>query len=169
MGVFKFGKATTTDTRVSVAGSTHDHRQRLEAKESLKYPPVLFSGIQARSVGEGFKTSIEKGKVTVWACSIMPDHVHMVIGRHRCDIETIVNLLKGEATKRLLADGLHPLAQHASTEGEVPRCFAKKFWKVYLDSVEGIDRSVVYVDGNPEKEGKPRQRWRFVTPYHRDV
>jgi hypothetical protein len=38
-------------------------------------------------------------------------------------------------------------------------------WKVYLDSEEAIENAIAYVNGNPAKEGKPRQRWSFVTPF----
>src|SRR5437016_61548 len=80
----RFGRATKTDSRRSVAARPHDRALREEAKQALQYPAVEFSGKQAQLIGQGFRKSIHKGGVPVWACAILPKHVHMVIGRHTC-------------------------------------------------------------------------------------
>jgi hypothetical protein len=76
-----------------------------------------------------------------------------------------VNLLKGEATRALLAEALHPLAAWSRPSGKVPHCWARGAWKVFLDTAADIMRAIRYVEENPVKEEKPRQRWTFVTPY----
>ena len=77
----KFGEATKVETRQSVAAAPHDRKLRKEAKEALKYPAVIFTGVQARSIGTGFATYLKRSGVVVWACSILPDHVHLVVRR----------------------------------------------------------------------------------------
>ncbi len=94
----RFGKATKTNSRVSVAGVTHDFHLRTEAKRALKHPPVQFSGRQA----------------------------------------------------------LWPLHE--------PPVWAKGCWKVFLDTPAGVTRAIDYVNANPERDGKPPQRWSVVTP-----
>jgi hypothetical protein len=42
-------------------------------------------------------------------------------------------------------------------------------WNAYLGSVAAVERAIRYVEGNTEKEGKPRQQWRFVTPFDLQV
>jgi hypothetical protein len=42
------------------------------------------------------------------------------------------------------------------------KCFARGEWKVYLDTEEEVRRAIAYVEENPLKEGKRRQRWGFV-------
>ncbi len=76
-----------------------------------------------------------------------------------------VNLLKGEATKQLKKENLHPLAEHVESDGRMPSPWAHREWKVYLDSEEAIEDAIWYVEENPQKEGKPRQDWSFVTPF----
>ncbi len=49
----EFGEATKVDTHRSVAGVPHDRKKRLEAKEALDYPPVIFDGHQAKAIGSG--------------------------------------------------------------------------------------------------------------------
>jgi REP element-mobilizing transposase RayT len=163
--LFRFGPPTKIDTKRSVAAAAHNRGLRLAAKQALKYPEVHFTGVQARTVAEGFKDSIQRGKLTVWACSILPEHIHMVIARHTTDVEWIVNLLKGAATRELREQKMHPFERFASSNGKVPMCWARKLWKVFLDSDEDIRRAIKYVENNPVKEGKRRQRWSFVKPY----
>ena len=88
----------------------------------------------------------------------------VVIARHRYEVEKISNLLKGEATKQLVAESLHPLAQF--TRGERPPSpWARGQWKVFLDCESAIEEAIHYVEQNPIKEEKPRQKWSFVTPF----
>jgi hypothetical protein len=89
----------------------------------------------------------------------------MVIARFRHPVEQIVIQLKGEATQLLVCEGLHPFAGSALPNGRLPKCWARGEWKVYLNNIEDIVRSIDYVRKNPIKEGKPLQRWSFVTPF----
>ena len=164
--LLRFGNATKTDTRRSVAGVRHDALLRKRAKEALKYPAVVLTGDQAAAVGRGFAESVHKSGFTLWACSILPEHVHLVVARHHFKIEQAVNLLKGEATKRLASENRHPLAEYRNPRGRAPTPWVENAWKVYLDSAADIARSIAYVERNPIKEGKPRQSWPFVTPFY---
>lgn len=155
---------TTTTERRSAAHLPHDHEQRLAAKAALKFPPVRFTGIQARAVGRGFAEYLQKSQIKVWACAILPEHVHLVTGKLPIKAEQLIIQLKGAATRRLVAEDLHPLRQFPTKKNRPPRCFARGEWKVYLD-FDDILRAIRYVEQNPLKERKPRQNWDFVTPY----
>jgi REP element-mobilizing transposase RayT len=98
----------------------------------------------------------------VFACSILPEHVHMVIGRHGRGAERIVGHLKSAATRWLAAEGLHPFREEVKRDGRRQSPWAEKCWKVFLDSAEDIGRAVRYVEENPVKEGTGRQAWSFV-------
>jgi hypothetical protein len=63
----------------------------------------------------------------------------------------------------LIDEGLHPFAHLPAKDGRPPKCFAQGQWSVYLDTVDDVLRAVRYVEENPLKEGKPRQRWGFVS------
>jgi REP element-mobilizing transposase RayT len=148
----------------SLANRPHDRALRRAAKEALRYPEVIFTGVQARAIGHGFANYLERSGVVVWACSILPQHVHLVVARHTYQVEQVANLLKGDATRQLSAEGLHPLAAWKLADGRPPCCWARKEWKVFLDDEADILRAIRYVEQNPLKEGKPPQTWRFVTP-----
>jgi REP element-mobilizing transposase RayT len=161
--LFRHGRATKTDARHSLADVPHDHSKRSAAKEDLRYPAVYFTDDQIEAVGLGFGNYVAKSQLSVWACAVMPDHVHLVVGRHRLTVEKFVIQLKGAATEQLKVRALHPLASFADESGTVPKCFARGEWKVFLDE-DDIERTVEYVEQNPVKDGRPRQRWSFVKP-----
>jgi REP element-mobilizing transposase RayT len=160
--LLRFGAATKTGTRRSVADVPHHQERRQAAKRELKHPPVHFTGVQAQSIGRGFARFAQRSGVNVLACSILPEHVHMVVSRHRYEAEQITNLLKGAATRQLSSHGLHPFASYAVPGERLPKIWARGQWKVFLNSNADISRAVRYVQDNPLKEGKQRQRWGFV-------
>jgi REP element-mobilizing transposase RayT len=163
--LLRFGDATKTNTRRSVAGRPYDRNWRKGAQAALKYPPVSFTGVQARAIGDGFANFVERSSLIIWACSILPEHVHLVVARHNYQIEQIVNLMKGDATRALREQQLHPLGAWIDANGKLPHCWARGEWKVFLDDEAAILRAIRYVEENPIKEGKPRQSWRFVRPH----
>ncbi|HUU91974.1 MAG TPA: hypothetical protein VM238_12285 [Phycisphaerae bacterium] len=155
--LLRYGKATKVETRRSVAHVRHDARARLQAKRALRHPPVRLSGRQARAVGRGFARAVAESRYVVHACSVLPDHVHLVVGRHERTVGRIVGHLKARATQRLGAEGLWPPDKRPVWGG--------RGWKVFLDTPGDVRRAVAYVEDNPVKDGKPRQRWSFVVTF----
>ncbi len=131
----------------------------------MKYPEVEFTGRQALSVTQAFGAAAAKSGYTIYACCILPKHAHLVVERHSYPIEQVVRLLRQWATLRLLNDGLHPFADQRSSTGRLPSVWAQDFWKVFLFDAEDMVRAIQYVENNPLREGKQRQRWSFITPY----
>src|ERR1700750_1391287 len=76
----RFGKATKSHERRDL--NTADwEKWRGAATSALRFPPVVLSSKQARIVGNGFATRARKSCHAIWACSVLPEHVHLVIGR----------------------------------------------------------------------------------------
>jgi len=159
-----FGPATKVTTRRSVAHIEHDRAARETAKKALRFPPVVFTGIQAKLIGDGFAFRARASGLRVWACAVLPDHAHLVVGRHsRYDAETMMNQLKGAATYQLVHAELHPFATMRDVKGKLPSVWASSGWKVYLNDERHIRAAVRYVEMNPVRAGLRRQRWRCVT------
>ena len=161
--LLRFGRTTKSLERTEL--TPKQQQERATARNSLKYPAVILTGIQARAVGVGFANFVRKSNHTIWACSILEEHVHLVLARHTYKAEQIANLLKGEATKQLNREQLHPLRQHQAPKGRTPTPWASRCWKVYLDNEAAIETAIRYVNENPIKEGKQPQTWSFVRPF----
>jgi REP element-mobilizing transposase RayT len=157
--LFWYGPATKVTTRRSLARREHDRDLRRVQKSALRYDPVRFTGQQALSVATGFARAVIESGYVVFACSILPDHVHMVVQRHHNLAERMIGHFKARATQQLMQDGRHPFVEYRRPDGRVPSVWARRGWKVYLDSVEDIRRAIPYVEDNPLKEGKRRQQW----------
>ena len=161
----RYGKATKVTTGRSLAHRRHDHARRLQAKTHLKYPAVQLTGVQARAVGRGFSQILALLQLAAYACSILPDHVHLVTGIHPHDGKTVIGFLKRAATRQLIAEGLHPLAQYRRASGDLPSPWTAGGWVVYLDTEEQLRERIRYVEENPVRAGLRFQWWSFVSPF----
>ncbi len=115
----RFGPATKVNTTRSMADKPHDHAQRDAAKRAWKYPPVRFTGKQARTIAAGFTEAAQEHDYQVHALAILTDHAHMVMRWHQRDANDIAAHLKAKATRQLTRLDLHPLAAHTE-KGRTP-------------------------------------------------
>jgi len=152
----QFGPATRVKTRRSLADKPFDPIRREEMRYVLKHNPVQVNGEQARLVAAGFAYASAERDYTVHACAIMPNHAHLVFGRHESPIEKIVEHFKSRATRQLNVADINPLPRSPWSKGH---------WAVYLNSTEAIHRTIRYTENNPIKDGFKRQHWKFITPY----
>lgn len=159
------GEATKVDTRQSVAHQAHDVRLRRAAKDSLKYPPVELSGIQARAVARGIGAILPKVELAIHACAIMPDHVHVVTGKHRLDGDELIACLKRAGTRGLSEEGLNPMLSYPKADGRLPSPWGGRGWKVMLVGRPQVEAAIRYVEENPVRAGFRKQRWSFVVPF----
>ncbi len=126
----------------------------------------MFNGYQALSIARGFADALRDGGYGIRACSILPDHVHLVVDRHERMAEKIAGHLKSAASRQLRADGLHPLLQYIDPATDrLPTPWAERCWKCFLNDEESIQQAIQYVQDNPIKDGKRPQRWPFVRPF----
>ncbi len=84
------GKATKINTRQSVAAKPHDRKKREETKQALKFSPVILNGLQARAIARSFAAT----EHTIYACAVMPEHVHLVLARSNASAKEIAEILK---------------------------------------------------------------------------
>jgi REP element-mobilizing transposase RayT len=152
--LYRLGPATKTISRESSAHLYHDRRARLAAKSDLKFPAVAFSGEQASAIGTGFRIAVEEAAYQVYACAIMPTHVHLIVARHARNIRKIARHLKAKASMQLCGE-LWPFADDRPA-------WERGAWVVYLDDRSNLFNAIRYVEENPVKDGFSPQRWSFV-------
>jgi hypothetical protein len=86
----------------------------------------------------------------------MPDHVHLVIRKHRDLGESMIERVQALSRERLVEARLRQEGHPVWTRGG---------WKVFLDHPDEVRRTIGYVEGNPLKMRLPRQRWEWVREY----
>jgi REP element-mobilizing transposase RayT len=86
----------------------------------------------------------------------MPEHVHLIIRRHKDNAEDMIAKFQ-KATRDALIEAGKRSVTHPVWGGPG--------WKVFLNNPPQIRGCVRYVDENPEKAGRPAQPWEFVTKY----
>ncbi|HEV3142363.1 MAG TPA: transposase [Gemmataceae bacterium] len=123
----------------------------------LKFPLLTFDEAARAVIGEAFGKVIEQQRYRCYACAIMPDHVHIVIRKHKHSAEQMLQALKDNSRLRLSTAGLRSADHPVWTGGHG--------WVVFLDHPNEIRRTIPYVEKNPLKIGLPTQRWPFVTLY----
>jgi REP element-mobilizing transposase RayT len=100
-------------------------------------------------VASGFARAAEQLELTVYACAIMNDHVHLLSARNRHRIEYIYGRFKSDASRAL-------------NPPHTP--WTKGAWKVFISDTETIASAARYIEMNPIKAGMSPQNWNFVTP-----
>ncbi len=125
------------------------------APHKLKFDLVQFSPSDITLVAATIADVIRSQIYTCYACAIMPDHVHLVIRKHKHLAEQMIaNFQETSRTKLLdhhLREPNHPL-------------WGGPGWKVFLDHPDDVHRTIAYAQNNPIKSHRPPQHWPFVQP-----
>ena len=127
-----------------------------QARRALTHPLLSFDSNDFAFVAESFAEAIEEFHYTCYACAMMPDHVHLVIRKHRDRAEEMIEKIQSLSRKRIVERGLREHDHPVWTRGG---------WKVFLDHPEEVRRTIGYVENNLLKIQLPRQKWTFVQPY----
>jgi REP element-mobilizing transposase RayT len=127
-----------------------------EADDLLEHPRLLLTEDDVHIVAASFEHTIQARGYTCYACAIMPDHVHLLIRRHRDKAEEMCEQFQKNSRDALIAAGrrapTHPV-------------WGGPGRKIFLNSRKDIERIVKYIRENPLKMGLPAQNWRFVKQY----
>jgi REP element-mobilizing transposase RayT len=127
-----------------------------QATSRLLYSVICFDDVEIQEIGHAFAAVVKKHSYTCYACAVMPDHVHIVIRKHRHSAEEII--------------------EHFQRASRVTECFIEQYpsshpiwtkggWDRFLDSATAVRGRIQYVENNPVREGMPRQAWPFVKEY----
>jgi len=143
LGAIKYGRQAPQPDRRTM------RRFRTAATPRLSRPPYYVTNATRPVIAGGFARVVERLKLTVPACSIMNDHVHLLVLRSKYRIEYLVNQFKGAATSALELK---------------PTPWTRKSWKVFIDDEEALRAAAAYVEANPAAAGLKPQQWDFVSP-----
>jgi REP element-mobilizing transposase RayT len=141
--------------RVQPAGwVVREFRQR--AAEVLKFPVLRFSRGDIQTIGCAIAEAVRQHAYTCYACAVMPDHIHILVRKHKKQAEDMIEDFQAASRLRLRNSGSrafdHPV-------------WGGPGWKVFLDHPDDVRRTIEYIEQNPLKWRLPRQHWDFVKPY----
>ena len=128
-----------------------------QAASRLQHPLLTMDEEQRFEVGAAFLEVIERERYTCWACAVMPDHVHVLIRKHKHEAEQMAEFLMHASRTRLI--------ERAHREKSHPTWIAGFGWKVFLFHPDEVKRTIRYIERNPAKEILTNQKWPFVKPY----
>jgi REP element-mobilizing transposase RayT len=127
-----------------------------KASDVLKHPLLTFSDPEIELIGETFKEVINDRNYTCYGCAIMPDHVHILIRKHRDHAEDMVDNLHEASRAKLIEAGsrapTHPV-------------WGGPGWKRFLYTQQDFERVAEYIRQNPIMARRPEQIWPFVKKY----
>ena len=154
--------------RIAELGDFHEGRKTVQPKSAelrafydaarghLRHELLTFSPDAIAVIAQAFGTVIASRRYTCYECAIMPDHVHMLIRRHRDQGEKMIEALQIASRDALINAGFRR-SEHPVWGGPG--------WKVFLNTRADIERIIRYIRANPSKAGLPVQNWRFVKEY----
>jgi REP element-mobilizing transposase RayT len=128
-----------------------------KAEPLLNFPRFWIDDAKRQAIGSEIGRVVAQRKYTVWACAILKNHVHMVIRRHRDDALAMWNAI-AEATAAML--------RTSADVGTPHPVWSMRPYKVFLRTPDELWRRIGYVEGNPQKEGLPKQQYDFVQSYN---
>ena len=79
-----------------------------EAASRLKHTVRELNDRDVELVAESIGAVIARERYTCWACVIMPDHVHLLIRKHKDQAEQMLEKIQGESRSRLRASSPPP-------------------------------------------------------------
>ncbi len=127
-----------------------------QAGEHLRHDLLSFSPNEFTAIAEAFDKTLQRCGYTCYALAVMPDHIHVVIRKHKDRAEMMIDKLQDMTRLKLIESGLrdpgHPV-------------WARGGYKVFLNMPEDVWRTIRYVKGNPVKQRLAVQQWEFVTQY----
>jgi hypothetical protein len=111
-----------------------------------------------REIAAAVADAIHAHNYTCYACAICGNHLHLVIRSHKHKAREQWNNIADSIRGRLC----HRFPERISAHHPV---LSARPYTVLLFTPNEVCGRVRYVEGNPRKEGLPRQHWAFVTPY----
>ena len=127
-----------------------------QAREVLMFPLLTFDAAARTEIADAFAGVVASERYTCYACAVMPDHVHLLIRKHKHTAEQMIERFQ-HASRARLAETRHRTTDHPTWGGPG--------WKVFLDHPDEVRRTITYVEKNPLPLRLPKQVWPFVVGY----
>ena len=126
--------------------------------EMLNFPLLWIDAAGRRESAAAVEQVIGDRGYTCYACAICRNHLHLVIRTHRDKARAMWEHFSEGIRQRLRLRFFEQISANHPVISARP-------YNVLLNAPDAVWRRIEYAENNPVKEGLPRQRWPFVTPY----
>ena len=126
------------------------------AEMVLKHERLFLTDDEIHFVGERIEQTIRTRNYTCYGCAIMPEHVHLLIRKHRDKAEQMIDYFQKDSREKLIE------AKRRAPDHPV---WGGPGGTVFLHTREDMERIALYIRQNPIKAGRPEQNWSFVRIY----
>jgi REP element-mobilizing transposase RayT len=126
-----------------------------DAAPLLAHQVLWFDDSARRTIAGRLADLSRRRGWSVYACAILCNHVHLVVGTHRDNSTMMLGCIAAETAEALRGDrfpGDHPV-------------WSDRPYKVYLRTAPEIRSRIRYVENNPVKGGLGVQTFDFVTSF----
>ena len=127
-----------------------------QVQPHLAHQVLWFGAAHRQRIADAFGACVQREGLTCYACAIMPDHVHLLIRRHRMAAREVSCMLKHAGREALCEDGLAP-PDHP--------VFSADSCHIYKSDTRAMWTCVRYIGHNFEKHRIAKPDYPFVTPY----
>jgi len=121
---------------------------REQAQSVLKHELLAIDSDDVRILAGSFADVIRDRNYTCYACAIMPDHVHLLIRKHRDKGELMIEQLQQVTRDALIQEGRRTV-DHPAWGGPG--------WDVFQRTQRQVETTIEYIRNNPVKIGRPVQ------------
>ena len=128
------------------------------AREALKHPLLELTALEIAPVGKSFGNVVRQRNYTCYGYAIMPDHIHLLIRKHRDQAEAMIAHFQEASRKAVLAKS------QAGRDGEHP-VWGGPGWKVFLTTAEDMAQGREVHSRQSPQGRAPQQHWPFVEEY----
>lgn len=98
-----------------------------QAAESLQFNLLKFSADEVAAIAESFANTLHRRTYTCYACAIMPEHIHLLIRRHRDMPEAMIEAFQEDSCTAILDLKLKSRGiDHPVWGGPDGRCFSTR-------------------------------------------
>lgn len=127
-----------------------------EARRRLDHPAPWFDEAHRRAIGEAFGRVVRERRLTCRACSVLRNHAHLLVRKHRLPGEEIARRLKDASRQALISAGLAYAGHPVWSENDCA---------VFRDTPRAVREAADYIWGNFGKHRIAPRRWPFVAAY----